>query len=1394
MAGLLTLALMSSLLLADEPRQLTEEQKARLKERNQYLAEANRLRKAGQLPETIATLEKALAIDRQVFGDRHEEVALSLESLAQVHEIRADWTAGRKARQEVLAIRSGLYGKDDWRVTNARLALAYGDFLACLNEPEQQQLQQADEMSRRAAFLAGQGKNREALPLAQQVAETRRKLLGETHPDYASSLNILAAVHHGIGDYLRARDLWQQTCAFRKQVLGENHPDYASSLNNLGAVCHHMGDYARALPLLEQTLKLRKQLLGEKHRAYADSLNNLAALCKDMGDYARAQGLYEEALALRKKHLGENHLDYAQSLHNLGVLCRDLGEYPRALTLLEQARDLRKRLLTEEHPFYANTLNNLAALYQLMGDYSRALPLYEQACSLNRKLLGERHPDYPTSLNNLALLYKDMGNYTRALALMEQTCELVKNRLGENHPLHAQCLNNLALLCREMGEYPRALALSQKALEQRKRLWGEKHPFYADSLDSLGTLYLAMGDYPSALTHLEQARELNKRLQGKDRAVSANLNNLGALYQKLGDYPRALDLYSQVHALHKQRLGEDHPLCVKSLNNLGMLAHDRGDYSRALALLGQACDLCKRRLGEDHPEYADSLNNLALVYRELGDFLKALPLLEQALAIRQRRLGENNPAYAASLNNLALVCHHLGDYPRTRKLLEEACDLRKRLLGEGHPDYARSLTNLARLFHDLRDYTRARDLYEQAHELHRKVPGEDHPDFAKSLVNLGHLYFDMGDYPRAQKLVEQACELRKKALGEGHPDYAGGLNNLANICQARGDDTRALALSREALDRFTRCWQETFHAVGERQRLRLLDHIRLGLNNYLVAALKLRTPDAGIYEAVLTWKGAVTARQSSEVFLRDQPDLRPLLERLSSVRAQLAKQAFDQPAPAQRDAWLRQLDQLRTDKEKLEGELAQAARNVPALHRPAPTLLQIRKALPSDTVLIDFLTFSGGAPPRERTGKEELQTRLLAFVVSSDRPVQLLFLGDLTPVERQVEAWRQAVRQNNTQALQAAAAELHRLVWQPCQPYLGNARIVLLSPDGPLIRFPFAALPGKTSGTFLLEDLTLGYVASGRQLADLAQPDAPPTTPSGLLALGGLDYDQVPGSTNPFAPLPGTGLEADSIRALFARRFPDQRTALLRGAEAVPDRLRAELKRRYAYLHLATHGFFDSPDRLLAMRGSLLREDRGFSPSQRRAQAEVLDLLPLLKSGLVLSGANRAAGGAALLTAQEVEQLDLRGCDLCVLSACETSLGELTQGDGVLGLQRAFHAAGVRSLVASLWSVDDAATSVLMEQLYSELWRKEQPLSRLEALRQAQLFVLRHPERVLQRRKELRAELAKRGLGEEGLRGPKGKEVVKLPDGGKVEAGPQTSPPLWWAAFLLSGDVGPAPR
>jgi tetratricopeptide (TPR) repeat protein/tRNA A-37 threonylcarbamoyl transferase component Bud32 len=1275
---------------------------------------------------------------------------------------------------------------------------------------------EAEEAQRRLAEEANdlaREKTRVAEASFRRAQDSIRILIN-TQSEYASLLSTEAELE-------KALPLVQGTVPiFERLYPADEYPDrlpeLASSLTNLANLYHAQGKFGKAQPLYEKALDLRKKWLGE-HSDTAQSYNNLAVNLDDQGRYAEAQLLYQKALGLRKYLFGEEHQNTIQTYNNLAVNLYVQGKNAEAQPLLYKVSatpPVSKRKLTAEQEQrllrlqdglrtaigegkaaealrFAKATGSVLGRWQGAGhwqaiDARLAVERWQRLAQLlgeeppHRKLLGEEHPLYATSLDNLALLYRDMADYREALPLLEQALALRKQRLGGQHPDYATSLNNLAKLYRDMGDYRKALPLFEQARDLDKQRLGEGHPRYAASLNSLAVLYRAMGDYRKALPLVVQARDLYKQLQGEQPPdYAASLNSLARQYQDMGDYSKALPMYEQALALRKQRLGEQHPDYATSLNNLALLYQDMGNYRKALPLCEQALALRKKLLGEEHPDYATSLNNLSQLYWDMGNYRKALPMYEQALALRKQRLGEQHPNYATSLNNLALP------------LLEQARDLFKKMLGEEHPLYATSLDNLARLYQDRGDYRKALPLLQEALTLRLKLLGEQHPDYAASLNHLALLYQDRGDYRKALPLLEQARDLFKKLLGEEHPHYAASLISLAALHLENKQPVQAAACCSEALTRQRAFLDRTFTALAGRQRLDFLNQQRRFLDLYLTIASHSDIPAADCYRHVLAWKGTVATRHAEERLARDQPELQPQFEELRQLHAGLAHLVRSTPAnPQQQADWRTRFDDMERRKEQLEANLALHSSSYRRfLQLRQATARHVAETLPEHTALVDFLEYNHYLPPPQREGPLEHERRFLAFVVVHGREPVVVPLGLAEPIEQAVQAWRQPMESVPLGRIdERAAAELRRRVWQPLQAHLGDASTVLLAPDGALTALPFAALPGARPGTFLIEDITLGHVASGRQLLELAS-DAQRPLGRGLLAVGDLPYGTAPDAATLAAtpgaiavgPLPGTRRELDRIEAAHRHAWPKERVTLLTGAAIDAHRLKRELavsgaRPSYRYLHLATHGFFEPPENTRTCRG---RFDALY------VEYRTYDRNPMLLSGLLMAEANRAPADG-VLTAEEVSDLDLRGVELVVLSACETGLGNVASGVGVPGLQRGFYEAGARSLAVSLWSVSDAATSVLMEELYANLWQKKMP--RLQALRQAQLTVLRDPQRVEARRRELRAELSRRGIAEDVLdrRGLSQKAV-------KVEAdapGRRTrSHPTWWAGFILSGDV-----
>src|SRR5262249_12516210 len=251
--------------------------------------------------------------------------------------------------------------------------------------------------------------------------------------------------------------------------------------------------------------------------------------------------------------------------------------------------------------------------------------------------------------------------------------------------------------------------------------------------------------------------------------------------------------------------------------------------------------------------------------------------------------------------------------------------------------------------------------------------------------------------------------------------------------------------------------------------------------------------------------------------------------------------------------------------------------------------------------------------------------------------------------------------------------------------------------------------------------------------------------------------------------LPGAGAEAERVAKRAAGRKLEAR--LLTGPQASADQVLAELaKARYA--HLATHGFFADP----AFRSVLQVDPELFPtapPGRERVGAGAVN--PMVLSGLVFAGANLpATPGRGILTGEALLDRDLSGLELAVLSACETGLGDVAGGEGVYGLQRAFHVAGTRNVVASLWKVPDAATAALMGEFYRHLWDEKNPLPPIEALRQAQLAVYRADPKQF-------ADMARRGPGLGDTDFDKATKVIEKAPINKDGK----NPPVVWAAWSL---------
>jgi CHAT domain-containing protein/Tfp pilus assembly protein PilF len=866
-----------------------------------------------------------------------------------------------------------------------------------------------------------------------------------------------------------------------------------------------------------------------------------------------------------------------------------------------------------------------------------------------------------------------------------------------------------------------------------------------------------------------------------------------------GRYAEALVIAREALAIRRRIFGEEHPAVAQSLDNLGNLLQAMGDYAGARPNLEQALAIRRKLLGEEHPDVATSLNNVGMLLQATGDYAAARPYLEQALAIFRKVLGQDHPAVASLLNNLGGLLKTTGDYAAARPYYEQALAIGRGVLGAEHPDVALTLNNLGVLLQATGDNAAARPYFEQALAIHRQVFGEENPATALSLNNLGSLLQAMGDYAAARPYYEQALAIRRKVLGEEHPAVAASLTNLGGLLETTGDFAAARPYFKQALAIVSGHLEATALALSERQQLDQSRTVQGYLDNYLNCLSSIDGQGDAAFRAALAWKGSILLRQRAARAAAGEPELAPLFADLQSAVRQWAAMTAATPQGDLR-AWQERLDALKDRKEQLEVQLAGHS----AAFRAATMTVgldELVAALPEDAALVDYLECWRHEPSPETPGQIDWRRSLVAFVVRPGRNVEMFDLGEIKPIGAAIDAWR--ISYGRSTEAQAASRLLRERLWQPLEAAIGYAETVLISPDGALGKLPFAALPGRAQGTYLIEDYRLALVPVPRLIPTQVSNAGDKQFDKELLLLGGVDYDhRDAGSDHSYAPagllalaqgrsaarasaagltwdaLPGAGAEVAAIRNLYRELvgLADDALSDVRGAAATEENFRA-LAPHCRILHLATHGFFATEDKKSALAVEADNGiDSGFSDDR---PVPVSGFSPGLLSGLVLAGANdppkmpddpaefENLPEDGILTADELAFLPLEGVRLVVLSACETGLGKAAGGEGLLGIQRAFQVAGARTTVASLWKVDDAMTQRLMTAFYRNVLEEKQ--SYLDALRNAQLEMLR----------ELRDPSRRDALMADAFRG-----ADDPMDANTLERGA----PYFWAAFTLSGD------
>ncbi|NBP67948.1 MAG: CHAT domain-containing protein [Cytophagia bacterium] len=956
------------------------------------------------------------------------------------------------------------------------------------------------------------------------------------------------------------------------------------------------------------------------------------------------------------------------------------GDYAACLKYEKALSDLA---LQRTDTLIANAYFYLADASVQTGKIEKAIVLFEKEKSTREKLKLENTEDYSNTLSNLIYLYYEVGQYEKSGSALDLLIDNDKKNYGVTSTLYVQTILNAAETLLKIDRLKDADQLLSNTLKQQSKTSGN----YALLLYKLGDIAQYSGQYRKANAALTEALPLVEKSFGKNSPeYFAVLINYGNLQMRQGKYPEAEETFDAV-----------------------------------LELLSPKEEL-----------YVAALNDQALVYRSLAQYEKSERIFKELKSLDSATLGQEHPDYAITLSNIGLVQTDMGKYKEAEASLTASLNIQRKSSGTKTIAYARKQTNLARTYQLSDNAAKAIPLLEQAAATFKTVLGEKSPEYATALFNLGMANWKAGKGSVGIKQLKSSADIRAAVLGKKHPRYAESAQKLAEYHWSQKQKKEALLRFGEVFENYYNQIDLTFPALTEEEKAKFYyTNLRPSFDKFNAFAVAARTEiptiTADLYNHQINTKGVImlaTEKVKQGIQAANDPALSELFESWQTTKEQIAKLYGQQGQNAS-------LDSLITEANLLEKELTRrSALFASQFIKKRSSWEAVQQQLKPNEAAVEVIRFTDYNPDM---GGQFLETIRYAFLIvtkeSKGQP-DLIMLNNGRELESKfMNFYRNSVR------FQQADNYSYKNYFEPLGDYLkkNNIQKVFLSPEGVYNQINLNSIINPFTQKYIIDEYDIHLLNNTRELTDnvvdrrvgqtpvllgfpkfnletnstqqvaVTRGATRGTTRGGItrgLRGGLLRYMR--GDGDGISVLPGTQKEIKEIAGLFA----DQPLIFME-SQAAENTLKSVNNPRI--LHIATHGYF--------------LEDEALGVDEKQSQFVAN---PLLKAGLILAGAENflltgtplAEGGDdGILTAYEAMNLNLDNTDLVVLSACETGLGQIKNGEGVYGLQRAFRLAGTKNIVMSLWSVDDEATQELMSLFYKEMINGK---SQHEAFRSAQ--------------------------------------------------------------------------
>ncbi len=1127
------------------------------------------------------------------------------------------------------------------------------------------------------------------------------------------------------------------------QTAGSGQPSItadtirAKSLHDSATARYNTGNYRRALSFEKEAALLWGNAVGKNNVTYgifADTIYRIYSLSNNI-DSAIAYS--RQAAESYANSVGKMNTRYASALGNLAWYYSQAKNYDKSLEINNEVLKIYEQLNEKQGNNinllnYSITLANQANNYYYMNEPDSAIKLLTKAAQIRGDSLGKKDRGYANYLYMIIGLNQWLENWKEVANLGPEAIDAWKKNYGDSTANYIYLLDQTAFACNQTGQHKEAVRLGNMALSANKNTDGDNHYNDAYLLDRLAMYLYIYGDFTAAKNTVIQALETEKQANGETNSYAVYLCDLAEYTYRLGDINNAIKTSLQGLELMKKLYGDSTSQYARYNNNLANYYKGKGEHGEALKIYLQSLKILEKHLGRNHPDYALVLSNVATEYSYLGACAEAIALNEKVLDIYESSLGEEHPEYSRVLGNIADEYTTYGDYEKALELSKKTLEIKEKTIGKEHPDYAFALINLGRVYSFLSKDEKALKIDKEALRITESTLGKHHYEYAKRLENIGWDNYLLKNYKEAIKFATQGLVLKKEIFGDdNYSEQLEPLRLLFYCYLYENNNTNTQRTAIERSNKLSNIVLTTFRDLTNNGRTTFWNkHKEWFESNLPFITVFLQTDSlvSAMYDGALLSKGILLNSdiEMSRLLLESgDTAIVALYDEMLANRAIAGKQRENLAMRTDMD------DSLRMSARRLADSLERAA------NRQERELVERSKAFGDYTKNLAV----GWRDVQSRLSDDDIAIEFLEIPLSGDSAIYAaMTLRRGYDCPRFTRLFEKHQLTGLDRSLLFSSPALYDLVWKPLEEELSGMKNVYFSPAGELHRTAIEYAP-VSEDTIFSDRYNAFRLSSTRQLA-VTGDNGNDVDGEGAVLYGGLRYNARPSviaadsrkyaasddgtRSAPVMPelaadsliargtriaeLPATKVEVDSIGTMMRGRSVD--VSLFTDTTGTEASFKALSGQRRGIIHIATHGFFgknDPADKALA------------TPDAGRTTRHMEDKA-MTRSGLLFAGAANAwqmpdTVDNGILTAQEVSALDLRGLDLCVLSACETGLGEIT-GEGVFGLQRGFKKAGAGTLMVSLRPVYDKATGLLMTEFYRNLLAGKSKTASLKAAQQ----------------------------------------------------------------------------